>query len=59
MEPTNSETDTPASDARRPWQTPRVESSEVFTAAGLACCLIFDGENQVPQGSQGTGLEPC
>lgn len=42
--------------ARRRWETPRVESSEVFTRAGLACC-IDDNNNVV--GSAGANLPFC
>lgn len=41
---------------KRPWSTPRVESSETFNKAALACCL--NGFNQ-PIGSSGTGLPAC
>lgn len=41
---------------RRPWQAPRIESSEVFTRAALACCLnLF----QQPTGSAGANLPDC
>lgn len=41
---------------KREWSTPRVESSETFNKAALACCL--NGFNQ-PVGSSGTGLPAC
>lgn len=42
--------------AKRPWKTPRVESSEVFNKAALACCV--NEFNQV-EGSAGSGLPFC
>lgn len=42
--------------AKRRWETPRIESSEVFTRAGLACCL--DPFNN-PTGSAGANLPLC
>lgn len=47
--------------ARRPWDAPRILSSDAFTRAALACCEVYiEG---VPTGefqdSQGTGLPAC
>ncbi len=41
---------------KRTWSTPKVESSETFNKAALACCL--NGFNQ-QIGSSGAGLPAC
>jgi hypothetical protein len=45
--------------ARKPWRTPRVLSSETFTKAALACCLLDDGGAGTPSGSAGANLPAC
>lgn len=49
--------------ARRPWTTPRIVSSEVFTKAALACCQptdpIFGTPLGAPEGSSGAALPAC
>lgn len=48
--------------ARKPWQTPRVESSEVFNRAALACCQPTNPILNIPDGtptSSGASLPPC
>ena len=52
----NKNVKTETSAIRRQWKTPRVESSETFNKAALACCL--NGFNQ-PVGSSGSGLPAC
>ena len=52
----NKNVKTEASTEKRKWNTPRVESSETFNKAALACCL--NGFNQ-PVGSSGAGLPAC
>ncbi|MFT6398274.1 MAG: hypothetical protein ACJAYU_003032 [Bradymonadia bacterium] len=47
---------TDSTETKRPWSTPRVETSETFNKAALACCL--NGFNQAI-GSSGTGLPAC
>ena len=43
-------------EAKRTWETPCVQSSEVFNKAALACCL---NEFNEPIGSAGSGLPLC
>jgi hypothetical protein len=55
-------TASPQKPERKQWQTPRVESSEVFNRAALACCQpvhpIFGFPTGAPT-SSGAALPEC